>query len=148
MFPKSLSPWDEWREGQCSVRATLTHHSLFSTLHSASHIWKKKVCLDNFPQLSPGVNYWHIENWCVMCQIPSIDPRYIATWAKSAVCSGAVLVSTACCKLDKSNLFLSPWPGVFGKSSSLNVCCAATIFYPFHYNMKSLLCFLKALESK
>ena len=144
MFPKSLSPGDEWREGQCSVRATLTHHSLFSTLHSASHIWKKKVCIDNFPQLSPGVNYWHIENWCVMCQIPSIDPRYMGQKC-SVLRSG---LSKHSMLQTKSNLFLSPWPGVFGKSSSLNVCCAATIFYPFHYNMKSLLCFLKALESK
>ena len=44
--------------------------------------------------------------------------------------------------------FLSPWPEVFGKSSSLNVCCAATIFYPYQYNMKwKGLCFLKALDS-
>ena len=100
----------------------------FTQLHTSERKKSadKIISHNSHPGLITGILRTDVS--CV--RFPALIP---ATWAKSAVCSGAVLVSTACCKLDKSNLFLSPWPGVFGKSSSLNVCvcCSATIFYPF-----------------
>ena len=122
---------------------------LFSTLFSGSPLWKKIDCIDIFPWFShksSEVNYWHIENWCVMCQIPSTDLplREPVTELSCDLSKHRMLRTTF-------SFFLSPWPEVFGKSSSLNVCCAcaATIFYPYQYNMEwKGLCFLKALDSQ
>ena len=119
---------------------------LFSTLFSASPLWKK---IDwqcwyfptNHPRLITGILRTDVS----YVKFPALISRHASQWQRSSV---AISVSTACMLRAKFSFFLSPWPEVFGKSSSLNVCCAATIFYPYQYNMKwKGLCFLKALDS-
>ena len=119
---------------------------LFSTLFSASPLWKNIECKwlyfpTNHPRLITGRLRTDVS--CV--KFPALISRNASQWQKSSV---AISVSTACMLRAKFIFFLSPWPELFGKSSSLNVCGAATIFYPYQYNMKwKGLCFLKALDS-
>ena len=77
----------DWLITRCSQHFTQLHTS--ERKKSADKI----ISHNSHPGLITGILRTDVS--CV--RFPALIP---ATWAKSAVCSGAVLVSTACCKLN------------------------------------------------